>query len=295
MGLFGIPNSLQGVIIGVGSVMIAQWIGHSDEIEPAKMAMKDVQAVAEGLLQGALQVEGLDDIASCVEDSSKIVEDIEKAAAHFSRHTLSDIMDGLQDLSEVCVDLHAAMEECHSGNFTEELKLFEKMIKEFRHPVKVIARVGSHLILNGKDIWADIKGALRAHQKQQWKTFGNDIGQALALAFFGKIDPGYLNIRMRVVEITKGVMEEAFDAKDFGKIKKCMLDGQQVYSDFSQTIEQFSKKDLKGFKKGLRYIGFAMTHTTQALVDCNLSGDTEKLRKVVKDLMYPDVTAFKVG
>jgi hypothetical protein len=68
------------------------------------------------------------------------------------------------------------MEDCHEGDLQKEIQLFKKMIREFKNPVQVSYMMGRHLILNGKDIWLDIQGALRALKDKDYRLYGNDVG-----------------------------------------------------------------------------------------------------------------------
>ena len=57
------------IFAGVGILGMLSWMNIHKEIpppEPILMNIQDIQLVAEGLIEGALEIEGLKDIISCV-------------------------------------------------------------------------------------------------------------------------------------------------------------------------------------------------------------------------------------
>ena len=93
------------------------------------------------------------------------------------------------------------------------------MLEEFKNPVSLVYHIGSNIKVNGVDIWHEIKAARTAYVDKDWRKFGFDTGQALALVFFGKNDPGYMSIRKRVAEISKGIIEGALQAEHLDELE----------------------------------------------------------------------------
>jgi hypothetical protein len=73
--------------------------------QPVNLNYEDVQQVAEGLIEGALEVEGLGFVVHCVQDFNKTQTDMARAISFFRVGHIDNIIQGLQSLSEVCIDL----------------------------------------------------------------------------------------------------------------------------------------------------------------------------------------------
>ena len=112
------------ILSGLGATaIIVSWIGHHREpTNLPQMNFQDIQLVAEGVLKGALEVEGLNDILECVEDSEKVTIDVRRAVAHLSQHNLDGVINGLQDLSDALIAVHDGIKVCHPGEFKDELE-----------------------------------------------------------------------------------------------------------------------------------------------------------------------------
>jgi len=75
------------------------------------------------------------------------------------------------------------MTECKAA--VGEIKNLVDMIKNFKSPMSFAYHVGKDLLVNGVSIYHDIKGAIAAYKAKEYKTFGYDIGHALASIFIG--------------------------------------------------------------------------------------------------------------
>ena len=71
------------IFAGIGITGMITWMAGHREPVLELMNIQDIQLVAEGLLQGALEVEGLTDVVECVEDSDQLIIDIRHAVGHF--------------------------------------------------------------------------------------------------------------------------------------------------------------------------------------------------------------------
>jgi hypothetical protein len=48
-------------------------------------------------------------------------------------------------------------------SFIEELKIFDKMLEEFKNPVSMVYNIGSNILVNGVNIWHEIQAARNAY------------------------------------------------------------------------------------------------------------------------------------
>ena len=66
------------------------------------------------------------------------------------------------------------------------------MAKTFKSPLSFAYHAGKDLLVNGKDIYAEISGAITAYDAQDYQTFGHDVGKALSLVLVGEDEEVFL-------------------------------------------------------------------------------------------------------
>jgi hypothetical protein len=62
------------------------------------------------------------------------------------------------------------------------------MAKTFKSPLSFAYHVGKDLLVDGTDIYAQITAGIAAYDKEQYHTFGYDMGKALSLVLVGEAD-----------------------------------------------------------------------------------------------------------
>ena len=77
----------------------------------------------------------------------------------------------------------SGMEDC--AKTKEDWIKFLDMISIFKSPASFAFHVGKDLLVNGKDIYADIESALTEYKGSDWYHFGYHCGNAAAKTFLG--------------------------------------------------------------------------------------------------------------
>ena len=108
---------------------------------------KYVQIVS-GLLKGALDAEGFDDIEKCLGDGEVIVKDAEKAYTDFSGHpTIDEVIDGVEEIADILKEVKYGMKDCSS--IKADWQKLEQMAEIFSSPTSFAYHVGKDLLING--------------------------------------------------------------------------------------------------------------------------------------------------
>jgi len=135
---------------------------------------------------GALKAEHADDLATCLKDTERTIEDLNTAYHDFALRTYSGTADGLVALGHAMEDLGHSVEDC--ATVASLWSTIVNWAHTFTNPWSFAWHVGTDLLLNGVDIYNDIEGAISTWEAGQYEQFGEDVGDALAKIIIGMDD-----------------------------------------------------------------------------------------------------------
>ena len=139
--------------------------------------------IVEGILKGALEAEGFDDIEKCITDIETVVTDAEAAVKDFEGHSPAQIEDGLKQVAGAIMAIKSGMSDCSSIK-ADWVKL-EAMAAVFSSPETFAFHVGKDLLVNGVQIYHEIDAAVTDYKSGQWEQFGENVGEAAAKVILG--------------------------------------------------------------------------------------------------------------
>jgi hypothetical protein len=143
---------------------------------------EEILKIIGGILYGV----GMDlvttDIAPCLTDVEGIGDDLFVAVEDFRKKDPDDVKNGIKECGEALESVPSAISDCKSGWAPEVAKL-RSMIAIFSSPTSFAYDVGKSLLLNGHDIYDEIKAAVDAWESQNWWAFGENVGEALGKCF----------------------------------------------------------------------------------------------------------------
>jgi hypothetical protein len=134
-------------------------------------------------MRGALKAEGFDDVEKCFSEAKEVVKDVELAYADFKKGHASDVITGLKEVGSMLKALKSALKDC---NWSGDIKKLESMSIIFASPLSFAYHVGKDLVLNGIDIYHEIRNAITDFEKSKWEDFGFNVGEAAAQVILGK-------------------------------------------------------------------------------------------------------------
>jgi hypothetical protein len=139
--------------------------------------------IVTGVLKGALEAEGFDDIEKCIADAKHVIDDAEAAYDDFKGHDITQIINGVKEVADLLTSVKDGMQDC--SHLKADWAKMAEMASIFESPTEFAYNVGKNLIINGKDIFKEVKTAIDDYKVQDWKNFGVNIGMAAAKTIVG--------------------------------------------------------------------------------------------------------------
>merc|ERR1712013_791369 len=90
---------------------------------------------------------------------------------------------GIIEVGEMVKTIAGGVKDCGSG--VSGIENLIHMAEGFASPWSFAYHVGKDFLVDGKDIYAEITAGVAAYDQQQYETFGEDMGRALALVLVG--------------------------------------------------------------------------------------------------------------
>merc|ERR1711912_13493 len=73
---------------------------------------------------------------------------------------------------------------------------------------------------------------------------------------------------VEIAELSNGILEGFFEAKDFGDITTCVQDVETVATDAEKAINELKAGGLSNIVQGLKDLGTVVTDVKTAVSDC---------------------------
>jgi hypothetical protein len=145
---------------------------------PAKEVVDIVLGLAEGFfLNNPVQEE-------CIDGTAVIASDIEQAIQSFKTKTAKGVAAGLKTLAAALKEFPQTLAACKE----EEAEVAQVIasLKAFDSPKDFAYHVGKDILVNGKNIIAEITAAIKDWEAQSFKDFGIQVGKALRAVIVGQ-------------------------------------------------------------------------------------------------------------
>ena len=151
------------------------------------LTTQNVVDILEGAMVGALNAEELPDYAKCVTETGDAIHQIEDAVAHFEKKTVTDVYEGIQELSIAMRDFANDVKDCGNDDDKHKAEMIIEMFKKIgANPKNWFIHVGKDILINGVPIWNDLSDAVSQYKTGGYEKFGEDVGGAIALALIGQ-------------------------------------------------------------------------------------------------------------
>jgi len=213
-------------------------------------------AIVQGVLKGALHAEHFDDINHCIADAEHVFADAEGAYEDFKAGGATKVIAGLKEVADLLKTVKTGMSDC--GSLKADWAKLEEMIKIFDSPTNFAYHVGKDLVVNGKDIFSEIKSAVSDYEAANWEDFGYQVGEAAAKTILGAEEPvvaarvpGAASVK--TTEILRGVIEAYGGHFSLDALLACVHDEDQAllilsaaFEELHDAVEKKSVQDLIG-------------------------------------------------
>jgi hypothetical protein len=230
-----------------------------------------LEKIVGGVLRGALHAEGFDDINACIADAEHVFTDAEAAYEDFKAGGAAKVIAGMKELADLFKQVKAGMSDCSS--IKADWNKLEKMVAVFDSPTSFAYHVGKDLVVNGKDIFSEIKTAVSDYETQNWDDFGYQVGEAAAKTLLGaevNATPGEASIKSG--KMLQGVIAAYGGHFNLDALLACVHDEDQgllildaAYQSFQQAI---AKKDIGDLIGGVIATVAGLQQMKQGLPAC---------------------------
>jgi hypothetical protein len=152
-------------------------------MEDFEASAKEVEDIVAGILYGAVDAEGLENIEGCIKDTDAFFKDILSAVKDFEKKTPAGMADGIKKLGDAVLEIKDDIAECEGVE--ADVEKLEKMLVIFSNPTTFFYHLGKDLLINGVQIYKEIDDSVSKFEEASYFEFGEDVGDALALLIFG--------------------------------------------------------------------------------------------------------------
>eukprot|EP00966_Prymnesium_polylepis_P324137 7380228-Prymnesium_polylepis.2 len=130
------------------------------------------------ILQGFFDSDEFPNLKACASETADAYQEIKSTIEEIEKLTPADIKTGLADLGTAMTNLKKALVDCKASE--KDVADFAKALEQgFEHPLSFAFHVGKELLVNGKDIYTEIKTAIADWKAQSYRAAGVQIGEAL--------------------------------------------------------------------------------------------------------------------
>ena len=117
-------------------------------------------------------------------DVSPLVVDMVKAVNDFEDGSYAKIADGIEQLGYFIAQVGIIMNDCAAISDTDKVKLVE-MGEAFLHPKQLIIDAEHNVIVNGVEIFKDVRAAGKEMAASHFMKAGEMYGEIAALVLWG--------------------------------------------------------------------------------------------------------------
>lgn len=142
----------------------------------------DLAKTLAGLLQGTLH-KSVPSTDECIGDAERLVKEFKEVVTDFEKESFSGVKAGIHKVGDIVDEVKDDFKHCQLA--VEDVEKLGKMARTFKNPFSFIFHVGKNILVNGKDIYAYVDAALKAYHKPDYRQFGYQLGEALAVAVMG--------------------------------------------------------------------------------------------------------------
>jgi hypothetical protein len=147
----------------------------------------------------------------------------------------------VKEVADLLKTVKAGMSDC--SHIKADWEKLEEMAAIFENPTSFAYHVGKDLLINGVDIFNEIKSAVDDYEAGQWSDFGFQVGEAAAKIIIGEESKAQLaaSKKNELAEIFQGLME-AFGAHiDIYALLICIREEDQAVLMFDLAAKMIAQ------------------------------------------------------
>ena len=132
--------------------------------------------IVKGLFAGFGAEAGFEQLEDCFDDGGELFYDLIDVVDLLTSDSKHKIIKALKKIGEVFCDFFDIVQHCKE--LPQDAKEIWEALKKFKSPFKLVVHIGKNIILNGVEVFREIKSAVTAWKNQDFYVFGYNIGAA---------------------------------------------------------------------------------------------------------------------
>lgn len=167
-------------------------------------------------------------------------------------------------------------------------------------PKEFIYHVEQDLIVNGAQIFDEIKSATGSYEQGKYYEFGEYLGEAMAQTFLGKVPATRKSANVefdmsKMVQIVEGFLSGAIHEENFTDIDTCIADGETILADAELAIQYMKAGGAANYLDALQELALMIKPVRAGMTDCSsIKADFGKLEAMMKPFETPSTFAYHV-
>lgn len=249
--------------------------------------------IFQGFVNGLGQEVDLSGVESCIKDAETIFDDFEQGILDFQKNEVGHIWNAIISIARGAQELPVAMQDCAVAE--AQIKVIAKAIASFSSPLAFFFDITKHIIINHKDVTADVQNAIKAYNAQSWEEFGYALGEMVGTAVFG--NPSIQQVTPQdLPDVFTGILEGIGAATGYPAIQSCIDLSNTVAENITIASADIATKQYEEVLEGIIIIASTLEVLPQAIQTCNQSlSDVENLINALAQFKNPRSFIFNAG
>ena len=145
----------------------------------------DLEEFLQGFFKGAFDYQGMHHTAHCGEHGGSFEHNMDNVLAGFWVGTYAKVNQAVADFGFMIADIGQMLFDCAKIDHFD-FEQVNKMSESFLHPKSILLDGTEYLMVNGMNLYEDVRDGLISHRLGQSYEYGLYLGHAGALSLYGK-------------------------------------------------------------------------------------------------------------
>jgi hypothetical protein len=146
---------------------------------------KKIASLVEGFFIGAFDFHGMTDMAHCISDANPVEKHFENAMRGFWNGSYQEVTKAIDQLGLAVSDIGDMLDHCGKIDH-HDYEQIQRMAEAFLHPKQLLLEATESVIVNGVNVFEDVREGLHDYRMGHFLDAGEHFGQAAAMLLYGK-------------------------------------------------------------------------------------------------------------
>lgn len=276
-------------------MIISKMLGTGVEVARVDADVKIIAQVFLGVLQG-FESQAIPSLDACIKDVDRAAKAFTAAFQDFEKGTWESVKNGLKELGQALDILADSMTICEA--VPAEVKKVIAALKQLKDPKTFVWTAFKNLLVNGKEILAEMTAAHDNWKNQQYFACGQAVGHIVKKLLLGEHSLAIVHDEptvKKVEQLFAGILM-GFEHKALPHIDPCITEVVTAFNDFYAAFKLFEQKTYDSVRQALVKIADGLNVLANAMETCKaVPEDVKKLVQIIKTLSNPKTLIWTVA